>query len=100
MSIRVAIVTVVGLAAIALVATEPFEIDLVQNDPQQIIVDAAGRIESVLYDVDLGFSPFDDEQVAINEMSWLSGRPPRARAERDRRSRNRIFRAGGRKTAS
>jgi hypothetical protein len=30
---------------------------------------AAGRIEGVLHDVDLGFSPFYDEQVGINEMS-------------------------------
>ena len=69
MSICVAIVGVVGLAAIALVATEPFEIDLVQNDSQQIIVDAAGSIEGVLHDVDLGFSPFYDEHVGIKEMS-------------------------------
>jgi hypothetical protein len=36
----------------ALVAIECFEIDLVQNDSQEIVVDAAGRVESVFCDVD------------------------------------------------
>jgi hypothetical protein len=40
--------TTVIIVAMTLVAIERFEIDLVQNDSQEIIVDAAGGIESVL----------------------------------------------------
>ena len=53
----------------ALVAIERFEIDFIQNDSQEIIVDAASGIESVLHDVDLCFSPLDNKQEGIDEMS-------------------------------
>jgi DNA-binding response OmpR family regulator len=71
-SISVAVVGEVAtviVVAMALVAIERFEIDLVQNDSQEIIVDAAGSIESVLRDVDLCFSPFDNKHEGIDEMS-------------------------------
>ena len=63
------VVTTVIIIAVAFVAIEQFEIDLIQNDSQEIVVDAAGRIKSMLRDVDLGFSPFYDEHVGIKEMS-------------------------------
>jgi hypothetical protein len=70
-SFRVAVMGIVPLVivvAVGLVAIEQFEIDLVQNDSQEIIVDAAGGIESVLRDADLGFAPFYDEHVGVKEM--------------------------------
>jgi hypothetical protein len=54
--------------AMALVAIERFEIDLVQNDSQEIFVDVAGSIESALRDVDLCLSPFDNKHEDIKEM--------------------------------
>jgi hypothetical protein len=71
-SINVAVTGVVAIViviAMAFVATERFEIDLVQNDSYEIIVDAASSIESVLRVVDLSFSPFYNEHIRINEMS-------------------------------
>jgi len=57
-------VTTVIVVAMALVAIERFEIDFIQNDSQEIIVDAAGSIESVLCDVDFCFSPLDNKRKA------------------------------------
>ena len=71
-SISIAVVgevMTVIVVATALVAIERIEIDFIQNDPQEIIVDAAGSIESVLRDVDLCFSPLNNKQEGINEMS-------------------------------
>jgi hypothetical protein len=58
----VGVATTVIVVAMALVAR--FEVDLVQNDSQEIIVDAAGSIESVLCDVDFCFSPLDNKRKA------------------------------------
>jgi len=72
-SISVAVVgeaTTVIVVAMALVAVERFEVDFIQNDSQEIVVDAPGR--SVLRDVDLCFSLFDDKHEGINDMSCRS----------------------------
>jgi hypothetical protein len=68
---RVAVVSVMSIIGIAMafIATEPHEIDFVENDSQEFIVDAMSRTESVLGDVDLGFSPFYNKNVGIKDSS-------------------------------
>ena len=64
-----AVVAVTSVIGAIIILTQPIEIDFVQNDAQKVVVNTAGRVESMFHDVNFCFSPFNDEYVKVDKVS-------------------------------